>query len=109
MVARMWLVCGLLLCAAPALAFDGARTGFILGFGVGGAVVFDNEDWTGPTQVRADTVIVPPDTIITNYTLLYGSASLNDTRAALVTDFQIGVGITEHWAIYYSNYVAWFA
>lgn len=76
---------GLVMLAAPALAFNGSRRGFILGVGIGG----------GGTSFKAD---LPGDFITHPET---------QTRATFATDFELGGGVNEQLLVYYSNHVNW--
>ena len=86
--AFLCLFAGIVAVSVPAHAFDGKRTGFILGFGAGPSV-------TSFTQ-----------------TLSYGSDSYTSDREnklSLATDFKIGAGVNERLLIYYINRTNWFS
>lgn len=77
----------LILVSSTAVPFDGSRKGFILGGSVGGG--FDSF-----TQ-----------------TLEFGGEELTfdrETKGAFLSDFMIGLGISEQVLLYYSNRLAWF-
>ena len=77
---------GLLLLAAPALAFDGSRKGFILGVGAGGGATSFKQELSGFATGKTET----------------------ETKGAFATDFELGWGANDQLLIYYSNHVHWF-
>lgn len=87
MIARAWFVLALLMCAVPALAFDGSRKGFVLGAGLGGSMV---DSPTRTDSTRFETV------------------SDRKTKPGIATDFTLGWGISDRVVVAYSNSVAWF-
>jgi hypothetical protein len=75
------------LCAGGASAFDGKRSGFVLGFGAGAG-------WTSFTR--------------TVDTGTYSESSDRQDKLSVGTDFKIGAGIGDRFLLYYVNRVAWF-
>lgn len=89
-VLRFGTLAMLLLAAATGTseAFDGKRTGFILGGGLG----------AGATSFTQEVAVIggPSDT------------SDRETKGGLATDFKIGYGFDERILLYYVNRVSWF-
>ena len=91
----------LLTISTPALAFNGSRKGFVLGTGLGGAVV------TSPYQYSVrfyDFSSTGTDSV---YVVHAKAVSGRETRAAVATDFTFGWGITDRVVMAYSNSVTW--
>ena len=81
------IACLILGIAASASAFDGQRKGFILGGGLG----FGLPSFTQTVEAMGEK-----------------ETSDRENKAALQTNFMIGLGATEQVLIYYSNRVSWF-
>jgi hypothetical protein len=105
MSGRAWIVVAVLAYATPAVAFDGARKGFVLGFGLGGGAATTRYDY-GYERSRADTIISGTDT--TYYQAFTRRLSgTHQTKATIATDFMLGWCIGNRTVIHYSNSVAW--
>ena len=78
----------LILIAGTARAFDGNRSGFLLGFGLG----------SGYTHVT--------QTVTSSYV---GDTSASEDKFGVASEFKIGAGIGEQFQLYYVNRLNWFS
>jgi hypothetical protein len=84
------LVVGIvILNTGTARAFDGRRSGFILGFGLGGG-------YTHVTQTLSSS-------------LLSGDESVTADEFGVASEFKIGAGIGNRFQLYYANRMNWFS
>jgi hypothetical protein len=75
--------------SVSAEAFDGKRKGFQLGFGLGG----------GFSHVTQKVTVSYP---------YQDSAEASEDHFGIASDFKLGAGITERFALYYVNRMNWF-